>query len=162
MVRPGIMLYGLYPSESAEKERKIDLRPALALKCRVEYVKALRPGESAGYHRVFTAQESERVATLAIGYSDGLPRGLQGKGSVAIGGRRCPIVAISANAAIVRLGDAAVEAGDEAELMGPQIPVAEVARLTGGSVYGVVMGLSPLLAVTSSRNFPATAANSPG
>ncbi|MFQ5927340.1 MAG: alanine racemase [Terriglobia bacterium] len=149
IVRPGIMLYGLYPSERAEQERKIDLKPVLALKTRVAYVKTLRPGESVSYHRVFTASEPERVATLPVGYSDGFPRALEGKGSVLVAGRRCRILAISANATIVRLGAAPAAPGDEAVLLGVQggeeVTASEVAGLTGSSVYGVVMGMSGLL-----------------
>jgi alanine racemase len=149
MVRPGITLYGLYPSERAEKERKLDLRPVLALKARVAYVKTLRAGESVSYHRAFVAAQPERIATLPVGYSDGFPRALAGKGNVLIAGRRCPIVAMSANATMVRLGDAPAAIGDEAVLIGSQggatIPASEVARQTGGSVYGVAMGMSALL-----------------
>ena len=149
MVRPGIMLYGLYPSEHAEKERKLDLRPVLSLKCRIAYVKTLRPGETVSYHRVFKATQPERVATLPVGYSDGLPRVLAGKGSVLISGRRCLLLAISANAAIVRLGETPAAIGDEVVFIGTQgsetIPAGEVAELAGSSVYGVVMGMSALL-----------------
>jgi alanine racemase len=149
MVRPGIMLYGLYPSSHAEKERKLDLKPALSLKARVAYVKTLRPGESVSYHRAFTASQPERIATLAVGYSDGFPRTLAGKGAVLISGRRCPILTISANAVIVRLGDAPAAIGDEVVLLGAQgdatISVSEVADLTAASVYNVVIGMSGLL-----------------
>lgn len=149
LVRPGIMLYGLYPSAAAERERKLDLKPVLTLKSRVIYVKTLRPGESVSYHRVFTATAAERVATLSAGYSDGLPRALAGNGSVLIGGRRCPILAITSNATIVRLGDTPAAAGDEAVYIGTQgsgaIAASEVAELAGTSVYAVVMGMSALL-----------------
>lgn len=149
MVRPGIMLYGLYPSERAEKERAVDLRPVLSMKCRVAYVKTLRPGESVSYHRVFRAVQPERVATLPAGYSDGLPRALAGKGHVLIAGQKCPLLAISANAAIARLGEAPAGIGDEAVFIGTQggetISVSDVARLTGTGVYGVAMGMSALL-----------------
>jgi len=149
MVRPGIMLYGLYPSVRAEQERKLDLKPVLTLKTRVAYVKTLRPGESVSYHRVFTAIQPERVATLPVGYSDGFPRALEGKGSVLIAGRRCPILAITANAVIARLGDTPAVLGDEAVLIGAQgseeVSASEVARLAGTSVYAVVMGMSALL-----------------
>lgn len=149
MVRPGIMLYGLYPSTRAEQEKKIELRPALSLKCRVAYVKTLRAGESVSYHRAFVATQPEPVATLPVGYSDGFPRTLAGKGAVLVGGQRCPIVAISANATIVRLGEARTAVGDEAVLIGTQggetISSSEVAALTGQSVYGVVIGMSGLL-----------------
>lgn len=149
LVRPGIMLYGLYPSEKAERERALELKPALTLKSRVVYVKTLRPGESVSYHRAFTATEPEAVATLPVGYSDGFPRALAGKGSVLLGGRRCAILAISANAAIARLGDTPAAVGDEAVLIGAQggeeVSVSEIARLTESSVYAVVMGTSALL-----------------
>lgn len=149
MVRPGIMLYGLYPSERAEKERKLDLRPVLSLKCRIAYVKTLRAGESVSYHRVFKATQAERVATLPVGYSDGLPRALAGKGNVLISGRKCPLLAISANAAIARLGETPAAIGDEVVFIGTQgsktIPAGEVAGLTDTSVYGIAMGMSALL-----------------
>lgn len=149
MVRPGIMIYGLYPSERAEQERKLDLKPALALKTRVAYVKTLRPGESVSYHRVFTATDPERVATLPAGYADGFPRALAGKGSVLVAGRRCPILAITSNAVMARLGDVPAAPGDEAVLIGAQgseeISAGEVARLAGSTVYAVVMGMSGLV-----------------
>jgi alanine racemase len=145
MVRPGIMLYGLFPSTHAEKERKLDLKPALSLKARVAYVKTLRPGESVSYHRAFTASQPERIATLAVGYSDGFPRTLAGKGAVLISARRCPILSISANAIIVRLGDTPAANGDEVVLLGAQgdaaISASEVADLTAASVYNVVIGM---------------------
>jgi alanine racemase len=149
MVRPGIMLYGLYPSERAEKERAVDLRPVLSMKCRVAYVKTLRPGESVSYHRAFMAAQPERVATLKTGYSDGLPRALAGKGHVLISGRKCPLLAISANAAIARMGETPAAIGDEAVFIGTQggetITASEVAGLAGTSVYGVAMGMSARL-----------------
>ncbi len=149
MVRPGIMLYGLFPSTRAEKERKLDLKPALSLKARVAYVKTLRPGESVSYHRAFAASQPERIATLPVGYSDGFPRTLAGKGVVLISARRCPILTISANATIVRLGDTAAAIGDEAVLLGAQgdatVSASEIAELTAASVYNVVIGMSGLL-----------------
>jgi alanine racemase len=149
LVRPGIALYGLYPSERAEKEKKIELRPVLTLKARVTQVKTLEAGESASYHRAFTATQAERMAAIPAGYSDGVPRGLAGKGFVLIGGRRCPIVAISANATIARLGDVAANSGDEAVFIGTQgnetILLSEIASLIGSSVYAVAMGMNPQL-----------------
>lgn len=149
MVRPGILLYGLYPSTRAEQERRIELRPVLTLKARIAYVKTLRPGESVSYHRVFTASKPERVATLPVGYSDGYPRALAGKGHVLIAGRRCSIVAVTANAMMARLDNTPAAPGDEAVLIGSQenetISASEIAGLTQSSVYGVVIGMSGLL-----------------
>jgi alanine racemase len=149
LVRPGILLYGLYPSARAEAERKIEVKPVLSLKVRIAQVKALAAGESVGYHRAYVAQQPERVATLPVGYSDGYPRRLAGKGEVLIGGKRCPIIAISANATLVRLGDAPAAAGDVAVLIGAQggdaITASEIGRLTESSVYAIAMELSPLV-----------------
>jgi len=149
MVRPGIMLYGLYPSSRAAQQRKLALRPVLSLKVRVAQVKTLAPGESVSYHRAFLARQPERIATLAVGYSDGLPRELVEKGNALVAGRRCPLVAISANATIARLGDAPAAAGDEAVLLGAQggeeITAGEMAQWAGGSVYAVVIEMSALL-----------------
>jgi len=149
MVRPGCTLYGLYPSEHAQWERKLDLKPVLALKTRVVYVKELRVGESVSYHRLFTAIQPERIATLPVGYSDGYPLALTGKGTVLLAGRRCPIVAITSNAVMVRLGNTPAAPGDEAVLIGKQgqeeISVSEVAKQVGKSVYRIVMGMSGLL-----------------
>jgi alanine racemase len=149
LVRPGIALYGLYPSERAEKEKKIELRPAMSLQARATQVKTLAAGESVSYHRAYTATQAERVATIPAGYSDGVPRALAGKGHVLIGGKRCPIVAISANATIARLGDADAKEGDEAVFIGAQgketILLSEVAALAGASVYAVAMGMSSLV-----------------
>lgn len=149
LVRPGILLYGLYPSERAEQERKIELRPALALKARIAQVKTLAAGESVSYHRIFTAAQPEPVATIPAGYADGYPRAAAGKADVLIGGRRCAVLAVAANTTIVRLGAARAAPGDEAVLIGRQgnaeISAAELARLTGHSVYSLVIGLSALV-----------------
>jgi alanine racemase len=148
-VRPGIMLYGLYPSERAERERKLELKPAMALKARVVQVKAMQPGESVSYHRAYRIERPEAIATIAAGYSDGVPRGLAGKGSVLVGGRRCAIVAITSNATMVRLEGSAAEAGAEAVFLGTQggesLTAGEVARVTGSSVYALVMGMNARL-----------------
>ncbi len=160
VVRPGIMLYGLYPSTRAAAERKLDLRPVLALKARVAQVKTLRPGESAGYHRAFVAAREERIALVPAGYSDGLPRALAAPaasgaaapagGAVLIRGVRCPVLAISSNAVIVRLldGAAASQPGDLATFLGGDAGApgaAELAALAGSSVYAVAMAFSPSL-----------------
>lgn len=149
MVRPGTMLYGLYPSLKAERERKLDLKPILTLKARVAYVKTIGPGDCISYRRAYKATRNERVATLAVGYADGFPHALAGKGQVLIAGRRCPVLTVTSNAAVVQLKDTPASLGDEAVLIGKQgsedITVSEVAQLTGSSVYAIVMQLSGAL-----------------
>lgn len=68
MVRPGIALYGYYPSEKSQKEDKLKLKPVLQLKSRVVSVKTLLPGDSVSYHRKFTAQKKEKIAIIPTGY----------------------------------------------------------------------------------------------
>ncbi len=151
MVRPGITLYGHYPSEEEYEARKLDLRPAMALKARVVYLKTLRPGDSVSYHRAFTAQQETRVATLAIGYSDGYPYQVGGKADVIVRGRRWPAIAlVTANHTTLDVtGAVECEIGDEAVLIGRQggseVTAEEVAAWTGTSVYKILIGMSPLL-----------------
>ena len=149
LVRPGVLLYGLYPSERAERERAIHVRPVLSLKVRVHQVRALALGDSVGYHGRFVASRDERVAVLPIGYADGYPSALAGRGHALLGGRRCPIVAVFANTTVVLLGDGRCAVGDVAVLIGRQdgteMTASEVARSTESSPYAVATMLSPLL-----------------
>ena len=91
MVRNGICLYGLYPSEEVQKER-LPLRPAMELKAYVSYVKTLEPGVEIGYGGTYTTTKKTRVATIPVGYADGYSRCLSGKGSVLIHGKKAPIL----------------------------------------------------------------------
>lgn len=91
MVRNGICLYGLYPSEEVQKER-LPLKPAMELKAYVSYVKTLEPGVEIGYGGTYTTTKKTRVATIPVGYADGYSRCLSGKGSVLIHGKKAPIL----------------------------------------------------------------------
>lgn len=89
--RPGIALYGVL--STGNEQFSSLLRPVLSLKARVASVRTLQPGESAGYGLDFTARQETRLAVLAIGYADGLPRALSsGKGSVLIHGKKAPVI----------------------------------------------------------------------
>jgi len=151
MLRPGIIIYGYYPSPEALQERKVELKPVLQLKTRVIYVKELRPGDSVSYHREFIAQKREMIATLPIGYSDGYPPQIADKGEVLINGRRFPLVSrITANHMTVNLqGRKDIDIGEEVVLIGTQgeleITTEEVADWAGISVYKLLIGMSPLL-----------------
>ncbi len=89
-VRPGIMLYGLMPYESSDK--KIDLKPISKLKSKVSFVKEIKAGESVSYGRTFTALHDMKIATVAIGYADGLRRELSKRGQLIINNQKVPIV----------------------------------------------------------------------
>ena len=148
-VRPGMVLYGIYPEPAFRKAGVLDLVPALALKTRVAYVKQLQAGDSAGYNRAYVAQRPVWIATLPVGHADGLPRVAANGGKVRIGGRLFPIVAsVSASHAIVEIGlEPLVRIGDEATLFDwtegsrPE----DLAAACGASVYDLTMHLNPLL-----------------
>lgn len=90
LVRAGIILYGLWPSDEVCKER-IDLHPALELVSHVAFVKQLEAGRSISYGGTYTAKEPRIIATIPVGYGDGYPRSLSNKGYVLIHGRKARI-----------------------------------------------------------------------
>ena len=91
MVRDGICLYGLYPSEEVAKER-LPLIPAMELKAYVSFVKDLDAGVEIGYGGTYATSHKTKVATIPVGYADGYPRALSGIGHVLIQGKRVPIL----------------------------------------------------------------------
>ncbi|XME03131.1 alanine racemase [Lachnospiraceae bacterium C1.1] len=91
MVRAGITLYGLWPSDEVRRDI-IDLKPLLALKSHIVYIKYIEPGEAVSYGGTYTAESRRRVATIPVGYGDGYPRSLSNKGYVIIRGKKAPIL----------------------------------------------------------------------
>ncbi|TFG86254.1 MAG: alanine racemase [Chromatiales bacterium] len=149
MVRPGMAIYGCY-SEARFRDLKVmDLRPSIALKTRVVYVKRLRAGDSAGYERAYKTDVPVWLATLPVGHVDGLPRNLAGGGSVRIRDRMYPLVAsVSSSHSIVELGaGTTVKVGDEVTLFGWQTGSEPNSLCTAAkcSVYDLMMHLNPLL-----------------
>ena len=149
-VRPGIALYGLYPSP--EVSREVALRPALTLVSHVGRVRTLPPGGSVGYGRTFIAREATRVALLPIGYGDGLHRLLSNRGQVLIRGQRAPILGrVSMDNIVVDVSHIpGVQEGDEAVLIGRQgeeaITAEEVAAWAETINYEVTTALLPRVA----------------
>lgn len=149
MVRPGMAIYGVYPEQAFRKAAVMTLRPALALRCRVAYVKQLEPGESAGYSRAYVATRPVWVATLPVGHADGWPRVAARGGTVRIGSQLYPVIAsVSASHTIVEVGSAPrVSIGDVATLFDwedgsrPE----DLSAACGASVYDLTMHLNPLL-----------------
>jgi alanine racemase len=114
MVRPGIMLYGYYPSR--ETTESVPLKPVLSLKSRVSLVKWIEPGESVSYGRRYVAKRKTRIATLPLGYADGYMRSLTGRSAVLIGDRKFPTAGtICMDQLMVDVGSADVRVGDEAD-----------------------------------------------
>ena len=145
MVRPGMALWGIYPEPAFRNQGTLDLRPAVALRARVAYVKKLAAGTSAGYSRAFMASEDTWVATVPVGHADGWPRIAAKGASLRIRGRRYPVVAsVSASHTIVNLGpETAVEAGDVATCFDWETGSRpeDVAAACGASVYDLTMHL---------------------
>jgi alanine racemase len=144
MVRPGIILYGMYPSEDVDKS-KIDLKPAMTLKANVIMVKEVEKNTSISYGRIFTTNRTSRIATIPIGYADGFARMLSNKGKVLIHGEFAPVVGrICMDQCMVDVTDLehGVEVGDEVVLIGPQgenrITAEDVAQTIGMINYELV------------------------
>lgn len=136
--RVGIALYGVLSTEEDTAKWQKELKPVLSLKARIAAVKTLYQGESAGYGIQFTAASDMRIAALAIGYADGLPRALSsGVGSVLIHGHRAPVIGrICMDQTIVDVSDIEdVQAGEEAVLIGRsgdlEISVCDIAKQAG-------------------------------
>lgn len=90
MVRPGIILYGMEPSESIR--HPLDLQPAMELKTVISQKKEIPAGATVSYGRTFTASQGTVVATVPIGYADGYPRHFSGKAQMLVRGKRAPII----------------------------------------------------------------------
>lgn len=121
LVRAGIAIYGVSPGAGVDHLCE-DLRPAMELKARVSFVKQVRSGSGISYGLKHRFERDTTVATIPIGYADGVPRRLHAVGaSVLIGGRRCPIVgAVTMDQLMVDCGDVDVRVGDDVTLIGAQ------------------------------------------
>ena len=147
MVRVGIAIYGISPGAGVDHLCR-SLRPALSLKARVSHVKRVAAGEAISYGLRHTFLRDSTVATLPIGYADGVPRRLHSvEGTVLLGGIHRPIVgAVTMDQLMVDCGDDVVAVGDEAVLIGTQgaqtITAADWAARLDTIAYEIVCGLS--------------------
>ena len=146
LVRAGISIYGLYPSDEVDRET-VHLTPVMELKSRISYIKTIRPGTPVSYGGTFVARRPTRIATIPVGYGDGYPRSLSSRGSVLIRGRRAPILGrVCMDQFMVDVTDIPeAEEEDEVTLIGrdggDQISVEELARLGGGFHYELICDL---------------------
>jgi alanine racemase len=139
-VRPGLMLYGAHPA--AHLRDRATLAPAMTLRSRVSNVRHVRPGDAVGYGGTFRAPRRGRIATLPIGYADGVPWSLGNRGSVLLRGHRAPIAGrISMDLVTVFVGDEPVEIGDPVVLFGEGLPVEDVAEAAGTISYELLVGV---------------------
>lgn len=146
MVRAGIAMYGLYPSEEVNKEA-LSLQPALSLKSNVILVKELPEGYPISYGGTYVTDKVTKVATIPVGYGDGYPRSLSSKGRVLIRGMEAKILGrVCMDQFMVDVSEIeGVQEGDEAILIGKSgdqhITVEEIAEHMGTINYEVVCQL---------------------
>lgn len=147
MVRAGIVIYGLMPSN--ELRNRPNLRPVLSLKSVVSHVKTLQPGATVSYGRAFTAEREMKAATVPVGYADGYPRSLStGGAQVLINGHRCRILGrVCMDQLMVDVTELdSVKIGDTVTLIGrdgnEEITADELAEREGTINYEVICGLS--------------------
>jgi len=147
-VRPGIALYGVDPTRSADHE----LEPVMTLRTRVLHAKTVTTGTRVGYGGEFVAPGPTRILTLPLGYADGLPRAAGGRYSVGLGGSRVPLVGrVSMDLATADAGDsgatASADAGQEVLIFGRAadllLRVEELAAAVDTIAYEILVGIGP-------------------
>jgi alanine racemase len=149
MVRLGLGCYGLYPH--ADQEGIADLWPAMRVVSHVSMVKSVAAGERPSYGRRRPLPVRSRVATVPVGYADGIPRRLSSLGAeVLINGQRFPLAGtVTMDQIVVDCGTADVSVGDEAVLLGSQdddrIPAEEWADMLETINYEIVCHFGPRL-----------------
>jgi alanine racemase len=147
MVRAGISLYGLYPSDEVDRGR-IDLKPVLSLKARIIHLKCVPAGTSISYGMTFTTAKPTVIATVPIGYADGYSRLLSNRGRMLVRGRRAPIVGrVCMDLTMLDVGHIdAVAVEDEVVAIGRQegeeISADEIAVQAGTINYEVTAALT--------------------
>ena len=146
IVRPGLILYGMYPKPSFQK--MIKLKPALSLKTRIVYIKDTPAGRSISYGRTYITQKQTRIATLPIGYADGFFRNLSNKAEVLVRGKRAGVVGrVTMDQTMIDVGHIrGVSVGDEVVIIGRQgrdeIRAEKFARLAETIAYEAVCSIS--------------------
>ncbi len=145
LVRPGIMLYGVYPSP--ECQRTVAIQPALTWKSQVVYFKVVQPGHPVSYGSTWQSDHPVRIVTVPVGYGDGYFRALSNKGQILIRGQRHPIIGrVCMDQIMVNLEWGTAYNGDDAILLGHQgdesITADEVASWAGTIPYEVLTNIN--------------------
>jgi alanine racemase len=142
LARPGLMLYGIAPMPGCQES----LQNVMTLKSRVTLVRTLPAGHGVSYGRSYVTTRPTRIATVGIGYGDGYPRHVSGKGAeVFIRGKKHPVIGrVTMDQIMVELpDDSDVRCGDEVELFGAHIPVSEVAAKADTIAWEILTGITP-------------------
>jgi len=146
MVRPGIVLYGSYPSENVE--RPLDLRQTMGFKTKIVYIKEVPEGTSISYGRTFITKRKSKIATLPVGYADGFNRLLSNNHHVLVKGKYAPVIGrICMDQTMLDVTDIeGVEVGDDVTIFGNQdgekITAEEIAKKLNTIPYEVYCGIS--------------------
>jgi len=146
MVRPGLIIYGIYPKRNFP--RLIKLKPAFSLRTKIVFLKKTPPGRSISYGRTYITQAHTKIASLPIGYADGYGRILSNKAEILVKGHRAPVVGkVTMDQTMIDVGHIKnVKVGDEVILIGKQkkeeIRIERLARLAGTIPYELVTGIT--------------------
>lgn len=162
VVRAGITLYGLWPSEQVSRDI-VELKPVLSLKSHIVYIKEVDEGVPVSYGGTYVTPKKMRVATIPVGYGDGYPRGLSNKGYVLIRGRKAPILGrVCMDQFMVSLDEIPEAAeGDEVTLIGTdgeqQITMEELGEISGRFNYELACDLGKRIPRVYMKNGKVTA-----
>ncbi len=145
LVRPGLMIYGMYPDKKARGF--VNLKPAMGFKTKITYLKDVPARRSISYGRTFITKRKTRIATLPVGYADGYNRLLSNRAYVLVKGKRCPVVGrVCMDHTMVNVTKVNANLGDEVVLMGKQknseVSAEEISRLCYTIPYEVVCWIS--------------------
>jgi len=146
MVRAGIMLYGLYPSDEVGRD-SVSLRPVMTFKTKIAHIKDVDENEGISYGLIYTTDKKKRIATLPVGYADGYTRMLTSKSNVLLGANRRKVVGkICMDQMMIDLENSKAKVGDEVVLFGKNdkatLPVEEIANLIETINYEMVCMIS--------------------
>jgi alanine racemase len=146
-VRPGIALYGVRPAAHLAA----DLRPVLTLRGRIVNLRRVAAGEGVGYGGTWRAPRATRIATLALGYADGIPFSLANRGEMTLRGRRVPVVGrVSMDLVTLDVGEGPAELGDLVTAFGAGGPsVEEVAAWAGTIPWEILVRIGRRVARSS-------------
>ena len=142
-VRPGIILYGCYPSDEVDKS-SLPLKPVMSVKANIIHIKDVPAGFSVSYGRKFITNNRSRIATIGLGYADGFPRSYSSSGEVIINGVKAPIAGnICMDQCMIDVTSVpSVEIGDEVIIMGTDgkniITAEDIAKVTGTINYEIL------------------------
>lgn len=145
LVRPGLLLYGSSPLSDWQKE----LQPVMSLKSRVSLIRDLPAGHGVSYGRTTILDKETKVATIGIGYGDGLPRSISGQNAhVIVNGEKAPLLGrVTMDQIMVDISHLPnCQVGDEVELFGPNLLVGQVAKWADTIAWEVLTGITPRVA----------------